>query len=418
MKRILFVDDEPRLLEGLQRMLRSHRAHWDMAFASSGAEALAMVAARPFDVIVTDMRMPGMDGAELLQRVRDVAPNIIRIILSGYFQKEAALRAVPVAHQFLAKPCDPDALREAIERACGLNARLPDEALRHAVCAIGELPALPRTSAALMQALQFPDTPLEEIGRIVEQDVGITAKVLQLVNSAFFGLRLEIATVQKAVRYLGLNTLKQLVLSAEIFRAFCPARSVRGFSLENFEHHSQLAARIAGRMPASKEVGTAAVVAAMLHDVGQLILAARLQEQFELALETSVREARPLYLIEQELIGASHAEIGAYLLSLWGMPKPVVDAVCWHHRPLQGEAAILGLDVLAITHISDALASEYSERGEGFAEQCPNPLDLEYVTALGVAEEIPHWRVLAGELVNVGKENANAGNVEPSDSVC
>jgi DNA-binding NtrC family response regulator len=143
MKRILFVDDEPRLLEGLQRMLRSRRMQWEMAFANSGAEALALIAVRPFDVIVTDMRMPGMDGAELLQRVRDVAPSIIRIILSGYFQKEAAVRAVPVAHQFLAKPCDPEALREAIERACGLNATLPDEALRHAVCAIGELPALP-----------------------------------------------------------------------------------------------------------------------------------------------------------------------------------------------------------------------------------------------------------------------------------
>jgi HD-like signal output (HDOD) protein len=418
MKRILFVDDEPRLLEGLQRMLRSRRMQWEMAFANSGAEALALIAVRPFDVIVTDMRMPGMDGAELLQRVRDVAPSIIRIILSGYFQKEAAVRAVPVAHQFLAKPCDPEALREAIERACGLNATLPDEALRHAVCAIGELPALPRTSAELMQALQFPDTPLEEIGRIVEQDVGITAKVLQLVNSAFFGLRLEIATVPKAIRYLGLSTLKQLVLSAEIFRAFCPARSVRGFSLENFETHSQLTARIAARLPAPKEVSTAAVVAAMLHDVGQLILAVRLQEQFELALETSVREARPLHVVEQELIGASHAEIGAYLLSLWGMPKTVVDAVCWHHHPLQGGDAILGLDVLAITHIADALASEHADRGAGFAEQGCDLLNLEYVTALGVADEIPRWRALAGEIGSAGKEQADAGIVEPPGSVC
>jgi hypothetical protein len=156
----------------------------------------------------------------------------------------------------------------------------------------------------------------------------------------------------------------------------------------------------------------------MLHDVGQLILAVRLQEQFELALETSVREARPLHVVEQELIGASHAEIGAYLLSLWGMPKTVVDAVCWHHHPLQGGDAILGLDVLAITHIADALASEHADRGAGFAEQGCDLLNLEYVTALGVADEIPRWRALAGEIGSAGKEQADAGIVEPPGSVC
>jgi HD-like signal output (HDOD) protein/CheY-like chemotaxis protein len=401
MKRVLFVDDEPKLLEGLQRMLRPQRKQWEMAFANSGPEALAMIAESPFDVIVTDMRMPGMDGAELLQRVRDASPSAIRIVLSGYFQKEAALRTVPVAHQVLAKPCDPEQLRQAIEQACNLSAMLPDQAILQAVCAVGKLPSLPSTSAALMQAIQNPDTPLEEIVGIVEQDVGITAKVLQLVNSAFFGLRLEIASVPKAVRYLGLDTLKQLVLSAEIFRAFRPTRSIRGFSLERFENHAQLAARIAARLPAAKGVGPAAVVAAMLHDVGQLILAARLQEQFELALETSLKEARPLHIVEEELIGASHAEIGAYLLSLWGMPKQVVDAVRWHHRPLFGGDPTPGLDVLAITHIADGLASEQSDGGEGGATHGFDCLNFEYVTSLGASDDIPNWRALARETANV-----------------
>ena len=147
MKSILFVDDEPMILAGLQRLLRSQRNVWDMSFAASGAEALAVLETKPFDAVVTDMRMPAMDGARLLELVKERYPGTIRIVLSGYFESEAALRAVPVAHQYLAKPCDPKKLHEAIERSCGFASLLPDAALRRVVGTIGELPTLPRTSA-------------------------------------------------------------------------------------------------------------------------------------------------------------------------------------------------------------------------------------------------------------------------------
>ena len=210
MKSILFVDDEPMVLQGLQRMLRPHRAIWDMSFATSGAEALAMLEGKPFDAVVTDMRMPGMDGATLLEQVRERYPAAIRIVLSGYFEQEAAMRALPVAHQFLAKPCDPMKLRHAIERTVGFVGLLPDVALRRVVGAIGKLPTLPRTSALLVQSLQNPDVQMDEIAAIVERDVGITAKILQLVNSAFFCLPNYVTSVRMAVSYLGLDTLKQL----------------------------------------------------------------------------------------------------------------------------------------------------------------------------------------------------------------
>ena len=397
MKRILFVDDEPRLLEGLQRMLHAQRTQWEMAFANSGAEALALLAASPFDVVVTDMRMPVMDGAQLLGRVREKYPNVIRIVLSGYFETEAALRAVPVAHQFLAKPCEPEKLRQAIERTCDLIAILPDEAVRRVVGAIGQLPSLPRTCASLMAALQKPDVPLEEIGRIIEQDVGITAKVLQLVNSAFFGLVREIPTVRMAVSYLGLETLKHLVLSAEIFRTFHPKRTIPGFSLEDLQDHSRLAARIAGRLPAPKDVLSAAVVAAVLHDTGKLVLATRMPQQFEQALRVSLKDGRPVYVVEHELMGTGHAEIGAYLLGLWGLPSSVVNAVCRHHQPPIPETAGAGLDVLSITHIADALANDGARGKPGDAPPGYSLLNLEYLTRLGIADQLAGWRRMAEE---------------------
>lgn len=397
MKRILFVDDEPRVLEGLQRMLRPQRKEWEMEFADSGAQALTLLEAHPFDVIVTDMRMPEMDGAALLEQVQKRFPGVVRMVLSGYFEMEMAMRAVPVAHQYLAKPCDSEKLREAIERACSFASLLTDETTRRVVGTIGSLPSLPRTCTALLGALKNPDVAIDEIGRIIEQDVGMTAKVLQLVNSAFFGLLQEITTVRAAVSHLGLDVLKQLVLSVEVFRTFQPKRRIEGFNLEALQNHSRLAAAIASRLPAKRKVSAAAVVAALLHDTGKLVLAAHVPEQFEQVLRQARRENRSLIAAEHEVTGTGHAEIGAYLLALWGLPMPIVDAVCRHHRPERAPDAEPGLDVLAITHISDGLAYEFAPdtecetEGEGL-------LNLDYLSALGVAEELPGWRQLASEV--------------------
>ena len=404
MKSILFVDDEPMILAGLQRLLRAHRSEWDMSFAGSGAEALALLETKPFDAVVTDMRMPAMDGARLLALVQERFPGTIRIVLSGYFESDTALRAVPVAHQYLAKPCDPRKLREAIERSCGFATLLPDAALRRVVGAIGTLPALPRTSLLLATALEKPDVPLGEIGRIVELDVAITAKLLQLVNSAFFCLPYHVTSVRGAVAYLGLDTLKQLVLSIELFSTVRPRRHIAGFSLAEFEEHSHLTARIAARLPASEAVVAAGVVASVLHDAGKLVMAAHLPNEFERALEASRREQRPLHAVEMEQMGTTHAEIGAYLLGLWGLSGAVVDAVSRHHRPEVAEGGEAGLDVLGITHLADGLAWEAVNEKAGEAAPVAELLNHDYLAQLGVTAELPGWRAMAQQVRDGAKE--------------
>ncbi|HEX5229023.1 MAG TPA: response regulator, partial [Bryobacteraceae bacterium] len=183
MKRVLFVDDEPKILEGLQRMLRPCRNQWEMAFATSGKEALRILAADTYDVIVTDMRMPEMDGAQLLRLVREQHPGIVRIVLSGQFEAEAAMRVVQAAHQFLTKPCDAAKLQAVIERSCKGDEMVFDAATRAVIAALGELPPLPSTYAALVDALNDPQASLDRVGVIIEHDVAVAAKVLQLVNS-------------------------------------------------------------------------------------------------------------------------------------------------------------------------------------------------------------------------------------------
>jgi putative nucleotidyltransferase with HDIG domain len=392
MTRILFVDDEIKILEGLQRMLRPQRKEWEMAFAPGGQAALTMLEAATFDVIVSDMRMPGIDGAALLETVRHKYPSVLRIILSGYTELEASYRAVPVAHQFLLKPCDPDALRAAIERATSLIQVLNSKMLASLVGSLQELPSLPRAYAELRNALADPDCSIDQVVKIVEQDVAITAKVLQLVNSAFFGVTREISDIRTAVSYLGMTILQNLVLSVEVFRTFLPKKAIPGFSLEEFHHHAQLTARIASEIGKKVRMTSAVGVAALLHDVGKLVIAARAPEHLTRAMQGVREDRRPLYMIEEELVGVSHAEVGAYLLSMWGLPSPVVEAVAHHHHPER--VAQEKIDMISVVYLANMLAHEHANSKEETAGPAVC-IDPSILSIAEVNDNLDDWHEMA-----------------------
>jgi putative nucleotidyltransferase with HDIG domain len=390
MKRILFVDDEMSILDGLKRMLRPMRGEWDMAFAPGGEAALSLLEAATFDVIVTDMRMPGMDGATLLEIVREKYPSLLRIILSGYTELQASLRAVPVAHQFLLKPCDPEMLRAGIARATSLGEVLDSKMLTSLVGALRDLPSLPRVFSELKLALAQPSVSIQRISQIVEQDVALSAKLLQLVNSAFFGLARDVTDVKTAVSCLGISVLHDLVLTLEVFRSFTANEFVSVDYLEEFHHHAQLSARIAAGIVQKTQVSPAVVLAALLHDVGKLVIAERTPAHFSRALEQSRQEKRPLYEIEERLIHISHAEVGAYLLSLWGLPYSVVEAVAHHHHPRRIPAN--GLDMVLLVYVANLLAHEREALEHGM----PAPdFDMELLEQAGLDSHLAEWRKIA-----------------------
>lgn len=399
MKRILFVDDEPNILEALQRMLRPQREEWDMSFANGGQEAVKLLDNGAFDVVVSDMRMPGIDGAALLNLVREKHPAALRFILSGYTELQASFRAVPVAHQFLVKPCDPDALRTAIERATSLVAVLNSRMLAGLVGSMQDLPSLPKSYSELRDALSDPDVSVERIVRIVETDVAITAKILQLVNSAFFGITRDVTQIKTAVSYLGLNILQNLVLSAEVFRAFQPKKPIPGFSVEEFHQHSQTTARIAAKIPVKHQMPGGVVIAALLHDVGKLVIAERSPDHFARALAGVKLDHKPLHVIEEELIGVSHAEVGAYLLSLWGLPYPVVEAVAHHHHP-ERVPHNKKLDIITVTYAANILAHETAQKKPNGAADLCDEIRPELLTAIGEENSLQEWRRVAEDAVH------------------
>jgi CheY-like chemotaxis protein len=238
-RRILFVDDEELLLKGLQRMLRSMRHEWEMRFVDNGQAALDLIQKETFDAVITDMQMPGMSGIQLLETVMQEYPDIVRIILSGQLDQEMILKTVRSAHQHLSKPCDADLLKATLAQAFGLRDLLADENIQKLVSRIESLPSLPSLYLEIMEELQSANTSFKKIGVIIAKDVGMTAKILQMVNSAFFGLRRQISNPQDAVSYLGFETIKSLVLSAKIFSQF-DQKKLPGFSLDNLWNHSML----------------------------------------------------------------------------------------------------------------------------------------------------------------------------------
>lgn len=357
---VLFVDDEPEVLELLEEMLRLRSPGWSCAYALGGDRALELLADGHFDVVVTDVRMPGMSGAELLERVRELSPDTVRIVLSGYADPASAIRAVPLAHEFLSKPCSRDGLRDAVERASQLKAALQGEAIRSIVAGRTALPAAPTVFAQLTELLARDEPSLGAIAKLVEQDVGVTAKLLQIVNSSLFGRSRRIVDVREAITLLGLGLLRGLVLSVEVFTAF-PRQSPGCLDVERLEQHGAAVAGIACAI-AADDLRPQALVAGLLHDVGRLLLALDRPADLERILALHAESGRPLHEIERELLGTTHAEVGASLLSLWGLPFSIVAAVAHHHAPERTGAA--GIDLAALVAVADALA-----HGEPLSEE-------------------------------------------------
>jgi HD-like signal output (HDOD) protein len=393
MKRILFVDDESRILDGIQRMLYADRKRWEINVALGGPAALKACEEGSFDVVVSDMRMPGMDGATLLGHIRDLYPGTARIILSGYSEDALARRAVPVAHRFLAKPCSAAELQSTIERVCSLQDVLSTPEIRRVVGTVGELPSLSSTYARLTEAVTDPDVSIHQVAEIIEQDVAMSAKVLQLVNSAFFGLAQKVTTLQNAASYLGIETIKNLALASEAFRILTLDERIPQSTCESMQKHAHLVASIAGALPVDPKNRDVTVVAALLHDIGSLFLASSMPDRFCSVHALATERKCKIFEAEEELLGTSHAEIGAYLLGLWGIPNLTVEAIAHHHHPTRIPNS--SFDCAVVVYVADLLAHEletHPEGAKGLEIQEPDRACLE---TLGILPKFAEFRQLA-----------------------
>jgi HD-like signal output (HDOD) protein/CheY-like chemotaxis protein len=400
-KRILFVDDEPNILHGLQRMLRPKREEWEMDFAEGGLKALELLLQKPFDVIVSDMRMPGLSGVQLLNEVRESYPQMVRIVLSGHSELETILKSIRLAHQYLAKPCELETITTTISRACALSEKLSDESLKRIVAKMDSLPSLPAIYEELIREIESEEGSVDKIGKIIATDVGMTAKILQLVNSAFFGLRRQVVNPGQAATLLGLETLKTLILSVHIFSQMEMSPVFQPFFSQLWDHSLKVAGlskKIAALETRSDEIIESAFMAGMLHDCGKLVLIANFPNFYAGILNRQEAHGRFSWELEEEVFTTNHSAVGSYLLGLWGLPNPIVESVAFHHHPVEFEHQ----EFMSLTavHLADAFCqAEFNPP----ASQRRTLLDQGYLEKLNLADRLAVYREMAESLQSEGE---------------
>ncbi len=387
-KRLLFVDDDPLVLEGLRRALHGMRQTWEMSFVDGAEAALNALEKDRYDAVVSDMRMPRMDGAQLLEQIKQRYPDIVRMILSGQSSREAVYRSIAPAHQFLSKPCDPQELMARLGQAFEMRDLLANQSLKTAISRLRSIPSLPTLYDEITAALRLESPSLDQIARIISKDVGMAAKILQLSNSAFVGASGRVSSLVHALSLIGTETVRTLVLSVHVFSQFDGKPQIRASLSALWEHSvavSSLAQCIAGSEGCAKAMVEQSFTAGLLHDVGKVVLLAEMPREYYEIFEAQPAASKAL---ERERLGCTHAEVGAYLMSIWGLPFSLVHAVAFHHHPSESTEA--EFSCLTAVHAADAIVSATAAPPLNHDVE----IDTNYLDRLGLREREPIWRGL------------------------
>lgn len=391
---ILFVDDEENVLRGLARMLRNRRVSWDMRFASSGAQALSMIDEKPAAIVISDMRMPGMSGAELLSEIQKKHPGTIRMVLSGFAEREAVLKTIGPSHRYLAKPISEELLVQSIENALKLRSYLHAEAVQTTVAGLSHLPTLPDIYTAILAELNSDLGSAERLAAIIEKDMGTTTLLMKLTNSAYFSLPQRCLTVKQAVNVLGFDNIRAAVLLAGVFDQFKNISVGMADTIDRLMRRSLgmavLAQAIARQENWKTEISDQAFCAALLSHVGTLLLIAHDHQAFNSSMRTLEEGKQNILDVENTAFGANHAQLGAYLLGLWGFSDPIVEAVAFHHQPSLYTSK--PIDVLSAVHVAQYIARSYGHNSRASQDDAAGGLDMAYCDKAGLSKRLAVWR--------------------------
>ncbi len=411
MKKVLFVDDEPAVLEGLQDSLRKQRRRWEMTFACGGDAAISELKSNRYDVIVSDVRMPGVDGVDVLQYAKDHHPKTIRIALTGFSDQKKTIKLTSLAQCYLTKPCDVEELDEAITRDTGLIAAFDNPAVQLFAGSASRLPGSDAKQQELMDLLNGSDGSIDDIAQIVEQDIALTAKILQLSNSSFFRRQKSFVSAKQAASFLGVDIIRSLVLANQLFEITQKMPDSSHLNAMAMHQHSLLTATIASEIIENDELSSTSFTAGLLHDVGKIIIAIEkpdalpdLQDHSTGLPNTWVNAS-----IERDILGCTHSEVGGYFLNLWGIPTSVVEAVTFHDNPSAVNSQ--EFDAIGAVHVANYLSQWTNLSDESDALE--SRLDRDYLDGLGVLGSEALWKEQASEIAN-GSAGSGSSDTDQS----
>jgi Predicted signal transduction protein len=398
-KNILFVDDNENVISGIKRQLRPYRDQWELFFASSGKQALELMARQHIDLIVSDMLMPEMNGDELLIKVGEDYPATVRMILSGYADEDTLKRGLEVAHQYLSKPCTAEILREAISQVFKIQSCVQNPRIAETVGDIKKLPSLPKIYQDLNAAIADEKTTIQDIANIFSRDMSLSAKLLQLVNSPYFGMNRIISSLSDAVNLIGLRKLNSLVLSAHIEGAFPvndpQMETTMKFLWRDSARTSELARLIALSENQLEDRPDQAYLGGLLHNMGLLIFLSRGGDKLERLLKAVKETDVPVCELETDIFGCTRSEAAAYILSLWKIPPRIIEAILLQNTPSHCDYE--GVNALTAVHVATCLLkpSVMADNDRLFEVN----LDIDYLKRINKYERLADWQTLAEKVI-------------------
>lgn len=400
MRRVLFAEPDADSVEKLKRALSFEIKQWDVVFVSTGREAAAALGkGEPFDVIVGEMKLPDMSGIDFFAVVMKRFPQAVRLCLSDSTDTQALFKVSTVTHQFLSKPYEPHDLRTLINRAVAIRDHLNDCPLRKRLHEIGALPSLPVLYQEIMREVHSPEPSVSKVAAIIEKDVAMSAKLLQIVNSAGVGLRNPVSSITQAASLLGLDKLRSMVLLVEVYSLADQKGLPKGMSAQALWDHSLKVAEyskaIAEYQVEERKIIDDSFMAGLLHDIGLIILATGLPEELGKALKLAKEQGLSLFEAEKEVFGATHAVVGGYLLELWGLPDSIVLAITFHDYPTAVPEEDYpsglpehGFTPLTAVHVANYFLEDEEQTKYGFGEP---EVDRDHLESLGFQDCLEAW---------------------------
>jgi HD-like signal output (HDOD) protein len=399
-KHILFIDSDDNVLSGLQRQLRPYREQWDQSFAKTGQEALALLDRKPIDLLISEVILADMSAVELLTQVKSRHPNVVRILLSAHTDENSLKNGLVLAHQYLSKPCTPEFLREAISQVFQIQSSLHNPMIIQRLGEAGQLPSLPKIYQELQKAIA-QEVESKKISEIFAQDMVLSAKLLQLVNSPYFGLNRRISNLTEAINLIGVKKLSNLVVSAHIKHAFPAKDPITGAYIEylwlDAARVSELAYRIALCEELADDRPDQSYLGGLLHNLGLLIFLSQGGQKLKSLIELAQKSDHPISVLEQEIFGFTRAEAATYLLSLWKIPPRIIEAVLLQHCPNNTEFD--GANALTAVHAAASLLTP--SHNPPYNTLFGIPLDQAYIQRLNKQDRLPKWQTLANEVAEI-----------------
>lgn len=326
----IFIDDENQVLRSLKRALNLHCKQWELFYYSSPQQALAEIQAIQPWVIVTDKRMPEMDGSEFLQACKNTSPDSIRVMLTGDTSHEAALASIQAAHILLPKPFEIEDILEVLERSSCLRQFTLSDEIRNEIGRIQGLPALPESYQRLITYLDSTEIPeTVKIAELISDDSAMFSQIIKMANSSFFGFSTPIYSAEDAVVRLGQDLIKKIVLCIGLY-ASPQVKSEHGLLFAQAKVVAQKLVQLVELSNTAKVSLDRAYFTGLFHNIGALI------------------EVKPSGSLSED-------ELGAFLLQLWGFESDLVNTVKYQSCPEENpEEGILAFQLSLAKELAQA----------------------------------------------------------------